>query len=307
MAFQNKPRLGKGLKGMIGAHLTHPVAPPAAASVHVPLIALNLVDNNPHQPRQAIEPGALHELVASIKANGVLQPVLVRPVGERYQLVAGHRRVEAARQAGLTHIPAVVRDAVTDQQQAQWALVENNQRENLNPIERGKAYKIIMESFGLTQTALSAALGEDRVSLTNYLRLLELPSGVQDLVARGLLSLGHAKILVGVDNRQQQDKLANLVIAEGWPVRKLEEYLQSAETEVTPSGAGGAIGLVKKTVKSPHVIDLEEQLRQRLGTKVTIKPSRNKTSGTIVITYASLDDFDRIVESVRPGSSRLQD
>jgi ParB family chromosome partitioning protein len=164
-----------------------------------------------------------------------------------------------------------------------------------------------MESFGLTQTALSAALGEDRVSLTNYLRLLELPSGVQDLVARGLLSLGHAKILVGVDNRQQQDKLANLVIAEGWPVRKLEEYLQSAETEVTPSGAGGAIGLVKKTVKSPHVIDLEEQLRQRLGTKVTIKPSRNKTSGTIVITYASLDDFDRIVESVRPGSSRLQD
>jgi ParB family chromosome partitioning protein len=214
--------------------------------------------------------------------------------GGRFQLVAGHRRTEAAKKAGLKEISAIVRSDATDEKQAEWALVENIQRSDLNPIERAQAYRGYMAKFNATQNQLAARLGEDRASVANYLRLLDLASGVQNLVARGILSMGHAKVLAGVADLGIQDSLANRCIKENLSVRKLEELAIPAAPE--ESAAGGAGGGRSLAAKSPHILDLEQDLSRKLGTKLRITPSRKKNTGKIVIQYFSLDEFDRIVE-----------
>jgi ParB family chromosome partitioning protein len=248
-----------------------------------------------------MEPAALQELANSIKHSGVLQPIMVRPSSQpgqpaRYQLIAGHRRTEAAKLAGLTTIPAIVRKDTTDERQAEWALVENIQREDLNAIERAKAYRAYVDTFSLTQSQAAERLGEDRTTITNFLRLLDLNSGVQDLIARGILSAGHAKVLAGITDRAKQDAFANRAVTEGLSVRKLEEAVsapaEAAETTTT------TVSPHTRTLvaKSAHVVELEQDLSRKLGTKLRIFPSKKKNTGKIIIQYFSLDEFDRIVE-----------
>jgi len=304
MNVKDRPRLGRGLKSLI----SHPIgvsSPPATLPPPVPThgdrfaeIDLALIDPNPHQPRSAIDPQTLKELAASIKSSGILQPVILKPVDGRFQLVAGHRRTEAARLAGLAKVPALLRHDSTAAQQAEWALIENIQRQDLNPIERAKAYRSYVDTFQLTHAQAAERLGEDRVTISNFLRLLDLNAGVQDLVARGLLSAGHAKVLAGITDAPRQDALANRAVAEGLSVRKLEELIANPPADVSGQETTTAVSAHTRTLtaKSPHVIELEQELSRKLGTKLRIFPSKKKNTGKIVIQYYSLDEFDRIVE-----------
>jgi ParB family chromosome partitioning protein len=303
MSVKDRPRLGRGLKSLISQPIAvHSPSPPSDAPAgygslgRLQDVPLHLIDPNPHQPRAAMDPIALRELAASIKASGVLQPVILRagPQG-RFELVAGHRRTEAARLAGLDHIPALLRSDATEEQQAEWALVENIQRQDLNAIERAKAYRSYVDKFHLTHAQAAERLGEDRATISNFLRLLELNPGVQDLVARGLLSAGHAKVLAGITDVARQDALANRTVAEGFSVRKLEEL---ASQLAPPPAETTEVAAHKRTLqaKSPHVVELEQDLSRKLGTKLRIFPSKRKNTGKITIQYFSLDEFDRIVE-----------
>jgi ParB family transcriptional regulator, chromosome partitioning protein len=314
MTTKDRPRLGRGLKALISNPVgvavpaktdagAHP-AVPAAPSINDRLaeIPLELIDPNPHQPRThggAMEPAALKDLAASIKASGILQPVILRPMdGGRYQLVAGHRRTEAAKLVGLTHIPALLRRDSTDAQQAEWALIENIQRQDLNPIERAKAYRSYIDTFQFTHAHAAERLGEERANISNYLRLLDLNDGVQDLVARGLLSAGHAKVLAGVADKGRQDALANRAVAEGLSVRKLEELVNAPPEDLEAMEQSTTVAGHSRTLvaKSPHVVELEQELSRKLGTRLRIFPSKKKNTGKLVIQYFSLDEFDRIVE-----------
>ncbi len=330
MAVKDRPRLGRGLKSLISSPVvidasSSPaghngdgravigsiseggvaIVDEGAANERLIQLSLDLIDANPHQPREKMDPLQLQELAASIKASGILQPIIVRPeAGGRFQLVAGHRRTEAARQAGLTTIPAIVRVDSTDELQAEWALIENIHREDLNAIERARAFRSFIDTFNLTHAKAAERLGLDRATVSNFLRLLELNPGVQDLVSRGILSAGHAKVLAGVTDSSLQDRLANQVVTESLSVRKLEELI------ATPDQMGGTKGSLdgqqtttdvaghKRTLvaKSPHILDLEQELSRKLGTKLRIFPSKKKNTGKIVIQYFSLDEFDRIVE-----------
>jgi ParB family chromosome partitioning protein len=304
MNVKDRPRLGRGLKSLI----SHPVgvnaSPEVSSSAGVTggdrfaEIDVALIDPNPHQPRAAIDPLTLKDLAASIKSSGILQPVILKPVDGRFQLVAGHRRTEAARLAGLTRIPALLRHGSTEAQQAEWALIENIQRQDLNPIERAKAYRSYIDTFQLTHMQAAERLGEDRVTISNFLRLLDLNAGVQDLVGRGLLSAGHAKVLAGVTDAARQDTLANRAVAEGLSVRKLEEIVTTPPAEVGGQEKSTVVSAHTRTLtaKSPHVVELEQELSRKLGTKLRIFPSKRKNTGKIVIQYFSLDEFDRIVE-----------
>ncbi len=312
MNVKDRPRLGRGLKSLI----SHPIGvysppealpamaggqaapPPPTNGDRYAEIDVGLIDANPHQPRGAMDPVTLQELAASIKVSGVLQPVILKPVDGRYQLVAGHRRTEAARLAGLAKIPALLRHDSTEAQQAEWALIENIQRQDLNPIERAKAYRSYVDTFHLTHAQAAERLGEDRATISNFLRLLDLNAGVQDLVARGLLSAGHAKVLAGVTEAGRQDALANRAVAEGLSVRKLEELINSPPAEISGQEQETAVSAHTRTLtaKSPHVVELEQELSRKLGTKLRIFPSKKKNTGKIVIQYYSLDEFDRIVE-----------
>jgi ParB family chromosome partitioning protein len=312
MSVKDRPRLGRGLKAIISTPApepapTHNGNPQATPATELPgerlaEIDLALIDPNPHQPRGSMDPVALKELAASIKVSGVLQPVILRPIegggGNRYQLVAGHRRTEAAKLAGLAKIPALLKAGSTDEQQAEWALIENIQRQDLNPIERAKAYRSYVDTFKLTHAQAAERLGEDRATISNFLRLLDLNPGVQDLVARGLLTAGHAKVLAGISDPARQDAFANRTIAEGLSVRKLEEVLTGTSTEVTAEEIQTPVSAHNRTLtaKSPHVVELEQDLSRKLGTKLRIFPSKRKNTGKIVIQYYSLDEFDRIVE-----------
>lgn len=304
MSVANRPRLGRGLKAIISQPVTVPSAPVdppnlPANGERLAEVDLHLIDPNPHQPRASIEPIALKELAASIKHSGILQPIILRPTPDgRYQLVAGHRRTEAARLAGLHRIPALLRADSTEEQQAEWALIENIQRQDLNPIERARAYRSYVDTFHLTHTHAADRLGEDRATISNFLRLLDLNPGVQDLVARGLLSAGHAKVLAGITDPARQDALANRTVAEGLSVRKLEEAVTAPPAEIDAQESQTPVSAHQRTLtaKSPHVVELEQDLSRKLGTKLRIFPSKRKNTGKIVIQYYSLDEFDRIVE-----------
>jgi ParB family transcriptional regulator, chromosome partitioning protein len=311
MSVKDRSRLGRGLKALISSPVT--VSPPMPSSASttptdprnlITDIPLDAIVPNPHQPRVSMDPTALRELANSIKYSGVLQPIIVQPLPDthppRYQLVAGHRRTEAAKLAGLTTIPAIIRHDATEEHQAEWALIENIQREDLNAIERAKAYRSYVDKFSLTHAQAAQRLGEDRATISNFLRLLDLNGGVQDLVARGILSTGHAKVLAGVTDPARQDAFANRVVTEGLSVRKLEELIAAplstdAESDTTTVSAHTRT----LTAKSPHVVELEQDLSRKLGTKLRIFPSKKKNTGKILIQYFSLDEFDRIVEKFK--------
>ncbi len=241
---------------------------------------------NPYQPRKSFDQEKLDELANSIQQYGVIQPVVVRRTAKGYELVAGERRWRASQIVGLKVIPVVVRD-YSDSEMMEIALIENLQRENLNPIEEGSSYRRLIEDFGLTQEEVAKKLGRSRSLIANTIRLLQLPPQIQDYVSRGTLTMGHAKALLALPNAQMQCEAANRVIEEDLNVRDIEDIVRKA-CEKPPK-------TVKKVVnREAALVDAEERLKCFFGTQVKIKPGKLK--GKIEIEYYSQEDLERILE-----------
>ena len=262
--------------------------PPGSVQTNPSEIPVDQISPNPHQPRKQMNDASIAELAASLKTTGLIQPIIVRKSSTGYQLIAGERRLRAAKLAGLVNIPAIVRD-VDSFTQAQMALVENIQREDLNPIDRAMSYRLLMNQLGLTQAELAGRLGEDRSSVANFLRLLELSANTQIKIRDGQLSLGHAKVLAGVADIFEQDRLAELAVSQDLSVRNLERLLQNEPTEPTPQKAA-------PPSSSAHLKDLEMTISRQLGMKVQIKGGAKKSKGRLVLHYANLDQFDDLLQ-----------
>ena len=230
----------------------------------------------------------------------MLQPVLVRPVGDDFELVAGERRWRAAKRAGLQTIPALVRDT-TDDASLEQALVENLHREDLNPLEEAAAYQQLLEDFGLTHEELAARMGKSRAAISNTLRLFQLPAGIQRLVAEGQLSAGHARALLGTPDRAFQEALAKRAVAEGWSVRAVEEAVR-ARGGVTEDGAPAAAAVPARRLRPPGLLELEEVLAGFLDTRVnvTMGPKRGK----VVVEFGDLEDLERIYRRMTGAAAR---
>ncbi len=287
---KEKPRLGKGLDVLFGnpALTDAQHSAPAAVSTKVPISKIQL---NPYQPRKTFSEDELEQLAASIRTHGILAPVLVRPMGDQFQLIAGERRLRAAQKVGLTEIPVHVKE-LTDQQVLEAALVENIQRADLNPIEKAQGFKDYLDRFEMTQEQLAGRLGLDRTTITNLLGLLNLVTEVQEYVRTGQLTLGHAKVLKAIPEPARQAALAKDVIAKNLSVHALEELSrQQKET---------AVEVKEKpvVVKTNHVQAIEDELRQKLATRVAIRLI-SKDRGRIVLQFDSNDDFERILELLR--------
>ena len=248
-------------------------------------IRVDAITPNPHQPRRQMNEASIAELAASLKSTGLVQPIVVRQVDGGYQLIAGERRWRAAKLAGLPTLPAIVRD-VDSFTQAQMALVENIQREDLNPIDRAQSYRALMSQLGLTQAELASRLGEDRSSIANLLRLLDLAEPVRELIRADRLSLGHAKVLAGIDDILEQQRLAELVVAQDLSVRNLERLVQNDRAAEPPPR--------RETGTTPHLQDLEKSIARQLGMRVQLRSGR-KGRGRLVIHYGSLDQFDELL------------
>ncbi|MET9799805.1 ParB/RepB/Spo0J family partition protein [Streptomyces sp. NPDC006368] len=276
--------------------------PEAPAGAHFAELPLDAITPNPRQPREVFDEDALAELVTSIKEVGLLQPVVVRQLGpERYELIMGERRWRACREAGLERIPAIVR-ATDDEKLLLDALLENLHRAQLNPLEEAAAYDQLLKDFNCTHDQLADRIGRSRPQVSNTLRLLRLSPPVQRRVAAGVLSAGHARALLSVDDPEAQDKLAYRIVAEGLSVRAVEEIVtlmgsepSSAPTKPKGPRAGGRV--------SPALTDLATRLSDRFETRVKVDLGQKK--GKIVVEFASMEDLDRILGTLAPGEGRV--
>jgi len=253
-------------------------------------ISIDDIVPNPYQARTVWDQQELADLAESIKANGVIQPIIVRRAGTGFQLIAGERRFRASKLASLTKIPALIRQA-TDQQLLELALIENIHRANLNPIERAKAYQNYLSTFSLTQAGAAERLGEDRSVIANHLRLLDLPEEIKQLLAERQLTMGHARAILALPTDDLRRKLANRAMAGRLSVREVERLVRRYLT-----GIGQA--RTATHAKPPHIIDLETKLGTQLGTKVLIETRKNGKRGRIIVEFHSLDEFDRIAETL---------
>ncbi len=278
-----KRALGKGIGALIGE--TEDARLKNASTVEVPIASLK---PNPSQPRRSFRDASLAELAESIRRRGVLQPVLVEEAGGGYQIVAGERRVRAAKLAGLDRVPVLVRSFSPDER-LEVALIENLQREDLTPIEEAKAYRQLMEARDLTQEQVAAKIGKDRTTITNSLRLLKLPQKVQDAVEKGDLSAGHARALLAVTSSADMELLFERVVARGLSVRETEQAAQALN-----QGKRGKAKKASGRMRDPNVREVEERLVERFGTKVQIRGGPSK--GRIEIAYFSADDLERVLE-----------
>lgn len=301
-----KPALGRGLGALLGgaspavrpAPATAPVAiatattAPADTSEGVRRMALDRLRPCPFQPRKDFPPEALQELAASIKEKGIVQPLIVRPLGDHFELIAGERRWRAAQLAGLTEVPVIVREA-DDREVLALALIENLQRENLNPIEEALGYSQLIEQFQLRQEDVAAQVGKSRVAVANALRLLRLPQDLQTQVRDARLSVGHAKVILGLGNVAEQSLAAERVMKLGLNVRQTEELVAQLQNRVPrlPGAKGRAI---TPLVKDAHVVAVQNKLQERLGTKVALRYREGK--GALEIQFFSDDDLNRVLE-----------
>ncbi len=282
------PAGGAPVAGIAG---THPGAAAGQALLGeaVREIPLEQIERNPYQTRTRLDEAALAELAASIQSVGVVQPVVVRKIDEgRYQLIAGQRRWAAAQRAGKATVPALVR-VVSAEQALEMTIIENLQREDLNPMEQARAYERLAKEFGLTQEQMAQKTGKDRASVANYLRLLKLPVEVQVEIENGPLTLGHAKVLMALESPELIAKVAKVVVEDALSVRQTEDVVRDILYPVEK----------KKPVRyvDPNVAAAAEELQRALGAKVTIKD--RKGNGKIIIEYSSLEDFDRVVEALK--------
>jgi ParB family transcriptional regulator, chromosome partitioning protein len=293
MTTDKRKVLGRGLETLLPSRQV-PHAPVSAAAApkanadEVHQIPLSQLDRNPYQTRTAsLDPTALEELAASIKAVGVVQPIVVRPVaGGRYQVIAGERRWAASHTAGLPAIPAIVRQ-VSNEQAMEMTVIENLQREDLNAMEQARAFERLSREFGLTQEQMAQRTGKERSSIANFLRLLKLPPAVQTMVEKNQLSFGHGKVLVALESPEEIERLARRINEHALSVRQTEEAVTHLIQPRAPAEA-------KVRVVDPNVKEAERLLQSALGARVTINDRKGK--GKILIEYASLEDFDRILE-----------
>jgi ParB family chromosome partitioning protein len=264
---------------------------------------------NPHQPRTYFDEESLASLTASVAELGVLQPVLVREVGdERYELIAGERRWRAAKRAGLPSIPVVVRE-VDEVLSLEQALVENLHREDLNPLEEAAAYQQLMEDFELTQEAVAQKVGKSRSAVANTLRLFQLPPGIQRLVAENQLAAGHAKALLGTPDRAFQEALAKRIVAEGLSVREAEEAVRRQQEiadgpedePATAEGPAPAAQAPAKRLRPPGLLELEELLAAHLDTRVSVTMAGADGKGKVVVEFGGLEDLERIYRAMTTG------
>lgn len=282
-----KPRLGRGLDALLGP------ATGSVSTVSSTRVRIDQISHNPYQPRKRFDDDELTQLADSIRTHGVLQPLVVRPDGERFQLIAGERRLRASHLVGLAEVPVHV-VSFDDQQVYEAALVENIQRSDLNAIEKAQGFKEYLERYGLSQEQLGRRLGIDRTSISNLVGLLNLPAEVQDAVRLGQLTLGHAKVIKGVADAERQIQLCREAIFKHLSVHALELLAKEAKAEVAEQKPGAMRAAVEKTA---HVQSLEDDLRQRLATRVEIKV-KAKDKGQIVIGFDSNDEFERILSAL---------
>ena len=277
--------LGRGLSALLGDDKP-------AESVGSE-IDIDLIDPNPDQPRSRFTESALEELSQSIVANGVVQPIVVRPKGARYEIVAGERRWRAAQRAGLRRIPAAVKE-VADDKLLELALIENIQREELNPIEEASAYRKLIDTVGLTQESVATSVGKDRTLIATTLRLLKLPSDIQGLIEDRKLSAGHGRALLLTDDIVIQRRIARNIIERTLSVRETERLVRNASQPRRKS-------IIKKDVdqvKDPNFAAAETKLRRRLGTAVRIIPDAKTDGGKVEIEYYNASDLDRIYQTI---------
>ena len=284
--MERRSALGKGLSALI------PDAPEPSRQGAFE-VDIDRLSPNEEQPRVQMDDAKLEELTQSIKANGIIQPILVRRSGNAYRIIAGERRWRAAQRAGLLKVPVVVRDVPegSEQQLLELALVENIQRENLNPVDEALAYQRLADNFSLTQDQIAAAVGKDRSSVANYLRLLKLPEEVRGDLAAGALSMGHARALLGLNDAASQRQVAREVIARALSVRDTEALVKKM---AAPSSARPAKG--ESAPPDVHTRAAEDRMRFALGTKVRI--ARKGQGGTIEIAFGSEAELNRIYEQL---------
>ena len=292
--------LGKGLGALIpGAdetsanQITSETTPslPGKSQRQIIEISIDDIEPNPHQPRAEFDPKAVSELAQSIREKGIIQPISVRRFGSGYQLIAGERRFRAARRAELTVVPAIVMDVGTDQEMMELSLIENIQRENLNPIEEAKAYRMLIDECFLTQEDVAEHVGKDRSTIANTLRLLALAPEVLDALQAGQISAGHARTLLGLDNADHQIALCQQIIAQALSVRRTEALVKALKEGTTE----------KKSTppKDPNLLFLEEDLQRYFGTAVNI--NRRGSKDKIEIEFYSNDDLERVLELLQSG------
>ena len=280
--------LGKGLDSLLPR--VHVVPAPEAEGGRPREIPLEQIDPNPFQTRSHVDEEQLAELAASITANGVVQPVLVRPMASgRFQLIAGERRWRASKLAGKTTVPAILRQ-VSDEQAMEITIVENLQRTDLNPMEQARAFERLSREFHMTQEQMAQRTGKDRATVANFLRLLKLPPTVQARVESGVLSFGHARALLSLEYAEEMDKAAQRIATLSLSVRQTESYVQGL---IDPSRKTQKHPKVKRPM-DPNVLDAQQQLQRALGLKVTIEDRNGR--GKVIIEYARLEDFDTLME-----------
>lgn len=292
-------RLGRGLSALLGeatqdvpvsGEPAAPEAQPAAGPRSIQLIEISRISPHPDQPRRHFDPAALDELAESIATRGVIQPIVVRPAGDRFQIVAGERRWRAAQKAQLHRIPAIVRD-FSEAETLEIALIENIQREDLNPIEEAQAYRRLVDQFSHSQEALARLVGKSRSHVANLIRLLELPEPVQNLLMSGRLSMGHGRALIGVPGCAD---LAEDIARKGLSVRETERLVRKAR------GGGPTLAAVPAGMgRDPDLVAMEEHLADLLGLKVDITHEAGK--GALTLHYSSLDQLDMICQRLTGG------
>ncbi len=285
--LERRPALGKGLSALI------PDAPEPARSGPIE-VDIDLLAPNQQQPRLNMDDAKLEELAASIKANGIIQPILVRRTGNSYRIIAGERRWRAAQRAGLQRVPVVVREVADgDKQLLELALIENLQREGLNPIDEALAYQRLADEFSLTQEQIAAAVGKDRSSVANFMRLLKLPEEVRADLASGALSTGHARALLALPDAAAQRHGAREAISRHLSVRETEAFVKKLSS---PKARTASATAVTGPVSDVHTRAAEDRMRFALGTKVRI--NRRGSGGRIEIEFGSEDELNRVFEVI---------
>src|SRR6201987_1603595 len=299
--MHRKPSLGRGLADLLGARAAQAAEaapPPLPIGEELTRLPLDLLQRGRYQPRMDMRPETLTELADSIKAQGVVQPIVVRPLeapvngeSQRYEIIAGERRGRAAQMAGLSDIPAVIRH-IPDEAAIAMALIENIQREDLNPLEEARALERLVSEFGLTHQETAQAVGRSRAAVSNLLRLLELTAEVCELLEKRMLEMGHARALLALTERRQQTEVALLVARKGLSVRETEALvrrLQGPPGGPAPGGGGGG---------DPNGARLEQELAEKLGARVAIQAGRSGR-GRLVVSYNSLDELDGILAHIQ--------
>ena len=282
-------KTGKGLSSLIPSGGG---VPPVTGGLTE--VAISAIELNPHQPRTHFDDDALNELAASIRAVGVLQPLLVRTMRPGvYQLIAGERRMKAAQRAGLVTVPVIVRDA-SDAASAEQALIENVHREDLGALEEAAAYQQLLEDFGLTHDQLAARVGKNRATISNAVRLLGLPSSVQQLIADRRLTAGHAKVLLSISDRAQQERVAQQVVREGLSVRATEALITTSGTTTRKKKSAAAL----RASGDPALAELAHVIGEHLSTRASVSAPSASARGALRIEFADLADLERITRAI---------